>query len=92
MMKTMKISFSRSCLSVPLIAADAGAAEIKQRTVKVSYGTAADHPFGLGVTKFSEIVDKKTDGKISVEALRPVSWGQRSRRSHRRRAACWKSR
>jgi tripartite ATP-independent transporter DctP family solute receptor len=43
--------------------------DIKQRTVKVSYGTAADHPFGLGVTKFSEIVGQKTGGRISVKGF-----------------------
>jgi tripartite ATP-independent transporter DctP family solute receptor len=53
-------------LSVALVAANAGAAEIKQRTIKVSYGTAADHPFGLGVNKFADLVAKKTDGKITV--------------------------
>ena len=50
----------------PLFDADAEAAEIKQRTIKVSYGTAADHPFGLGVNKFADIVAKKADGKITV--------------------------
>jgi tripartite ATP-independent transporter DctP family solute receptor len=53
-------------LSVALVAANVGAAEIKQRTIKVSYGTAADHPFGLGVNKFADLVAKKTDGKITV--------------------------
>ena len=67
MMKTIKTSLSSVIsLSVALIAADAGAAEIKQRSIKVSYGTAADHPFGLGVTKFADVVAKKTDGKITV--------------------------
>jgi TRAP-type transport system periplasmic protein len=53
-------------LSLIAMAVDVRADEIKQRTVKVSYGTAANHPFGLGVTKFSEIVAQKTAGKITV--------------------------
>jgi tripartite ATP-independent transporter DctP family solute receptor len=44
----------------------AGAQDIKPRSIKVSYGTAADHPFGLGVSKFAEIVARKTDGKFTV--------------------------
>jgi TRAP-type transport system periplasmic protein len=66
--KRVKIGLSSLIgLSLSAMAVDARAADdIKQRTVKVSYGTAADHPFGLGVTKFSEIVAQKTAGKITV--------------------------
>jgi TRAP-type transport system periplasmic protein len=66
--KRVKIGLSGLIgLSLIALSVDARAADdIKQRTVKVSYGTAADHPFGLGVTKFSEIVAQKTGGKISV--------------------------
>lgn len=49
-----------------LISVDGDAAEVRQRTIKLSYGTAADHPFGLGVSKFAEIVGQKTAGNISV--------------------------
>jgi TRAP-type transport system periplasmic protein len=51
-------------LFLPTVASKA--ADVKQRTVKLSYGTAADHPFGLGVNKFAEIVGQKTAGKITV--------------------------
>ena len=53
-------------LGFGLLAAGANAQEIKPRTIKLSYGTAADHPFGLGVAKFAELVAKKTDGKLTV--------------------------
>jgi TRAP-type C4-dicarboxylate transport system substrate-binding protein len=46
--------------------AEGDAADVSERTIKLSYGTAADHPFGLGVSKFAEIVGRKTDGRISV--------------------------
>jgi tripartite ATP-independent transporter DctP family solute receptor len=46
--------------------AEGDAADISERTIKLSYGTAADHPFGLGVDKFAEIVGQKTAGKFTV--------------------------
>jgi tripartite ATP-independent transporter DctP family solute receptor len=69
--KRVKIGLSGLIgLSLIALSMDARAADdIKPRTVKVSYGTAADHPFGLGVTKFSEIVAQKTGGKIAVKGF-----------------------
>ena len=32
-----------------LFSGEGDAADVGQRTIKLSYGTAADHPFGLGV-------------------------------------------
>jgi TRAP-type transport system periplasmic protein len=52
--------------SLLLFNAEGNAADIQERTIKLSYGTAADHPFGLGVKKFAEIVDQKSEGKITV--------------------------
>jgi TRAP-type transport system periplasmic protein len=49
-----------------LFNAEGNAADVQERTIKLSYGTAADHPFGLGVKKFAEIVEQKTEGKITV--------------------------
>ena len=49
-----------------LFSAEGDAADVGQRTIKLSYGTAADHPFGLGVRKFAEIVAQKSAGKLSV--------------------------
>jgi tripartite ATP-independent transporter DctP family solute receptor len=53
-------------LGLLLCNAEAQAADITKRTIKLSYGVAADHPFGLGVSKFAEIVGQKTDGQITV--------------------------
>ena len=52
--------------SLLLFNAEGNAADVQERTIKLSYGTAADHPFGLGVKKFAEIVDQKSEGKITV--------------------------
>ena len=40
------------------------AADIKERNVKFPIVNAIDHPQGLGVQKFVEVVDKKSGGKI----------------------------
>ena len=76
------------------LVASLGAAEaqdIKPRSIKVSYGTAADHPFGLGVNKFAEIVGKKTDGEVHLPRLpRTVSSGPRSPPFPPRKAGCWR--
>jgi TRAP-type C4-dicarboxylate transport system substrate-binding protein len=80
------ISLSLSAMAMEVRAAN----DIKQRTARVSYGTAADHPFGLGMTKFSELVAQKTAGKITVRAYAAGVLGRRPHRSRPRRAACWK--
>lgn len=38
-------------------------------TIRVSYVTAADHPYGLGVKKFGEVVEAKTGGRIRVRGF-----------------------
>ena len=48
---------------------NAGAADIKQRTIKISYGTAPDHPFGLGVNKFAELIGQKSGGLLSAKGF-----------------------
>ena len=54
-------------LAALLVVAPAGAADIKERTLKLSYVTAKDSPYGLGVEKFAEIAAKKSDGKLKVK-------------------------
>ena len=43
------------------------AADIKERNVKFPIVNAIDHPQGLGVQKFVEVVDKKSGGKIKIK-------------------------
>jgi tripartite ATP-independent transporter DctP family solute receptor len=38
-------------------------------TIRVSYVTAADHPYGLGVKKFGEVVEARTGGRIRVRGF-----------------------
>jgi tripartite ATP-independent transporter DctP family solute receptor len=47
--------------------AGAGAADVKDRNIKLSYVTAKDSPYGLGVEKYAEIVAKKSDGKLKMK-------------------------
>ena len=56
-----------SPLAAMLFVATAGAADLKERTLKLSYVTAKDSPYGLGVEKFAEIAAKKSDGKLKVK-------------------------
>ena len=57
-------------LMVPLALAcltlTASAADIKDRAIKISYVTAKESPFDLGVTRFAELVSQKTAGKFKV--------------------------
>ena len=50
-----------------MAAAPAGAADIKERNIKVGIGLTADHPQGQAVTRFGELVSQKSDGKIKVK-------------------------
>lgn len=43
------------------------AADIKERTIKLGIGLAEDHPQGMGIKKFAEIVNEKSGGKIKVK-------------------------
>ena len=58
--------------SIPLVlggllaAGGAGAADVKERAIKLSYVTAKDSPYGLGVAKFADLVAQKSEGKIKV--------------------------
>lgn len=58
--------------SIPLVlggllaAGGAGAADVKERAIKLSYVTAKDSPYGLGVAKFADLVAHKSEGKIKV--------------------------
>lgn len=49
-----------------LAAAGAGAADVKERAIKLSYVTAKDSPYGLGVAKFADLVAQKSESKIKV--------------------------
>lgn len=53
-------------LTSALGAASAHAADFAERTIKVSYVTPKDHPYGAGVAKFAELMSQKTGGKAKV--------------------------
>lgn len=44
-------------------------------TIKVGHVLAPDHPYTLGLKKFAEIVDKKTDGKVKVNVFHSSQLG-----------------
>ena len=45
----------------------AQAADVKDRNIKLSYVLSKDHPYGLGATKFAELVNQKSGGKMKVK-------------------------
>ena len=44
----------------------AGAAEFKERTLKVSHVVPKDHPFQIGIEKYAELLAQKTGGKMKM--------------------------
>jgi tripartite ATP-independent transporter DctP family solute receptor len=54
-------------MAAAFCAVDVGAADIKPRSIKISYGTAEDHPFGLGVNKVAELVGAKSNGLMKAK-------------------------
>ena len=44
----------------------AGAADVRDRTIKVGIGLNADHPQGQAVRRFGEIVAQNSGGKLKV--------------------------
>jgi TRAP-type transport system periplasmic protein len=61
-----QLLFSPLVLVLLLAAVDGRAADFKDRSAKLSYVTSKDSPYGLGVTRFSELVSQKTGGKLKV--------------------------
>lgn len=53
----------------------AGAADVRDRTIKVGIGLSADHPQGQAVRKFGEIVAQKSEGKLKVRLFADGSVG-----------------
>lgn len=52
--------------SLAILGSQAGAADIKERLIRVSHVVPKDHPFQLGVNKFAELAAEKSGGKIKV--------------------------
>ena len=68
----MKLSFHRfvpafcAILAASFVALPAQAQDIKERTLKFSFGQPKEHPMGVGVQKFADLVAQKSGGKIKV--------------------------
>lgn len=54
-------------LAVSFMGAPVQAADIKERSIKLSVITSLDTPLGVGATKFAEVVGKKSAGKLKVK-------------------------
>ena len=56
-----------ACAAFVLDAGGAAAQDVKARTLKFAHQNTKEHPQGLGVAKFAELVAAKSGGKIKVE-------------------------
>ena len=64
---TTQILVAACAASIPLAAAaQQSAADIKERSIKVSHVLPKDHSLQLAVEKFAEILDQKTGGKFKM--------------------------
>jgi tripartite ATP-independent transporter DctP family solute receptor len=72
----MKIAKLTAILTAALLAtAVAEAQDIRERNIKVGIGLSADHPQGQSVTRFAELVEQKSGGKIKVRLFAGGSIG-----------------
>ncbi|HKG76835.1 MAG TPA: TRAP transporter substrate-binding protein, partial [Beijerinckiaceae bacterium] len=72
----MKIAKLTAILTAALLAAAvAEAQDIRERNIKVGIGLSADHPQGQSVTRFTELVEQKSGGKIKVRLFAGGSIG-----------------
>ena len=72
----MKIARLTALLIAGLVAASAAEAQdIRERNIKVGIGLSADHPQGQSVTRFAELVEQKSGGKIKVRLFAGGSIG-----------------
>lgn len=68
----MRTNLSRAASGLAVIVSlclscAAGAADIKERTLKFAFQNQKDHPQSLGAQKFAELVAQKSGGKITVK-------------------------
>jgi TRAP-type transport system periplasmic protein len=63
-----RTTFKAFGLGMGLLLATFGAQaqDIKERTLRFGFQNTADHPVGLGLQRFSEIVKEKSGGKITI--------------------------
>jgi len=65
-MKFAKTRLTLCALSLPLAVAGVPAAQAQERTLKVSYVTTEDSPYGKGVARFNELLTQKTQGRLKL--------------------------
>ena len=66
---TKAVVLFSSALGLVFLSSAALAADIKERNFKVAFVQQKDHPQGLSLERFAELVGKKSDGKIKVRSF-----------------------
>jgi tripartite ATP-independent transporter DctP family solute receptor len=64
---TSKAAAGLAVILALCFSAAAGAADIKERTLKFAFQNQKDHPQSLGAQKFADLVAQKSGGKITVK-------------------------
>jgi TRAP-type transport system periplasmic protein len=54
---------------------DSHAQDIKNRTLKFSFGPTKDHPLGVGAQRFADLVHEKSGGKIKINLYPSATLG-----------------
>lgn len=70
----MKSRFIFAAVAALVMAASGGAAA-QDKTLRVAYVQKPDHPHGLGVQRFADLVQKKSGGKIAVKTFGNAALG-----------------
>src|SRR5687768_2295577 len=66
-MRMIRKSFLVSLAAVGLLLTGTAHAEVQERTIRLPFVQAAEHPHGLGAKRFAELVNEKSGGKMTVK-------------------------
>ena len=66
-MRLTALHVTAMAASLFLVAGALPAQDMKERNLKFAFQNTKDHPQGMGVAKFAELVEKKSGGKIKVQ-------------------------
>jgi tripartite ATP-independent transporter DctP family solute receptor len=66
-MRMIRKSFLVSLAAVGLLLTGTAHAEVQERTIRLPFVQAAEHPHGLGAKRFAELVSEKSGGKMTVK-------------------------
>jgi TRAP-type C4-dicarboxylate transport system substrate-binding protein len=66
-MRMIRRGFLALLAAAGLLVAGAAHAEVRERTLRLPFVQAAEHPHGLGAKRFADLVKEKSGGRITVK-------------------------